>query len=368
MSSNAIVIILICSLVAISGALLGTFLILRRMTMLTDAISHSILFGIVAGFLVFRSMDSVPMLIAAAATGLITVWLTEALYRTRLVKEDASIGLVFPLLFSLGVVLISTSVGNIHLDIHTALVGDPTFAPLDTVQIGGFTIARSLMMMGILTAINAAFVVAFYKELKLTTFDPALATALGFAPGLVQYALMTLLSVTAVGAFDAVGAILFIGFIVVPTAAAYLLTDRLERMIALAALFGVTACIVGYFVARALDASISGCMVVALGVIFALVLIFAPHRGLLSRALLRSRQRREFASLMLVAHLLRHENQPEMEDESNLVTLPNHLHWDATYTQRVVAHGMSRGWITLQNGLVRLTDGGRNAAQHVLAR
>jgi manganese/zinc/iron transport system permease protein len=356
-------ILLICALVATSGALLGTFLILRRMSMMTDAISHSIVLGIVVAFLLFQTLNSAVMIIAAGLTGVLTVWLTELILRTRLVKEDASIGLVFPALFSLGVILISAQIGNIHIDTHTALVGEVVLAPFDTIFIGDLELPRSLVTMSVMTVINLAFILAFYKELKLTTFDTGLAVSLGFAPSVLHYALMSLLSVTAVTAFDAVGAVLLIAFVVVPAAAAYLLTDRLWRMMALAAGIGVMACFFGLWVATSLNASISGSIVLALGVIFGLVLVFAPERGLLAGFIRRRRQKWEFAGQLLVVHLLNHENQPEAHIETAVQNLPEHLNWERTFTQRVIHIADRRGWVHQTGRCLELTEAGRHLAQ-----
>jgi manganese/zinc/iron transport system permease protein len=372
-------ILAITSLVAVSGAVLGTFLVLRRMAMMTDAISHSILFGIVVGFLIFRTRDSLVLIVASALTGLLTVWLTELILKTRLVKEDASIGLVFPLLFSIAVILIAQRISGLHLDIDVVLVGDVTFAPLDTISFplseaifgAGNTaieIPRALLTMGAVTLVNLAFVGLLYKELKLTTFDAGLAVALGFAPGVVNYALMGLLSVTAVGAFDAVGAVLFVAFVVTPASTAYLLTDKLWRMIGLAALIGVAACVAGYAFAVWADASISGCIVVALGAIFLVVLVVAPDRGLLAGVLRRVRQRGEFAVQMLVMHLMTHEGQPDEAEESALASLPHHLRWEPPFLARIVARAARRGWVQAEAGRLSLTERGRHTAQNLSLR
>jgi manganese/zinc/iron transport system permease protein len=361
-------IILVCSLVAVSGAVLGTFLVLRRMAMLTDAISHSIVFGIAAGFLAFRTLDTLPMLLASALTGLLTVMLTELLFKTRLVKEDAAIGLVFPALFSIGVVLITRYASDIHIDVDAALVGEVIWTPFDTIALGDWQLSRALVTLAILTAVNLAFVAIFYKELKLATFDAALAAALGFAPSVIHYALMALVSVTAVGAFDAVGAILFIGFVIIPPAAAYLLTERLSRMIAVAALIGVLGSIAGYQIALWIDASVSGCMVMALGAIFLLVLVGAPERGLLAGWLRRRRQKWVFAAQLLTIHLLTHEGQPDEAAEARAATLPEHLNWSAAFTAQIIARARASGWIAQEGERLVLTDAGRTTAQRLRTR
>jgi manganese/zinc/iron transport system permease protein len=157
-------------------------------------------------------------------------------------------------------------------------------------------------------AAERGFVAAFYKELKLTTFDAALAGALGFAPGLVHYLFMTLVSVTAVGAFDAVGSILVVALMIAPPAAAYLLTDRLPRMIGLSVGLGVVSAQAGYWASYLLDVSIAGAMATMTGVVFLAAFLFAPERGRWRWRGGAARQRWTFAQTMLAIHLLNHEN------------------------------------------------------------
>ena len=258
MSQVQIEIILIASVVAASCSLVGVFLVLRRMSLMSDAISHAILFGIVLMFFFTESTASLPMIIAATLTGVLTVTLVEALYRTRLVKEDAAIGLVFPALFSLGVILISRYAANVHLDTDAVLLGELAFAPFNRLVVGGVDLGpQALWLAGIVGLVNLLFVILFYKELKLATFDAGLAAALGFSPLLIHYALMTLVSVTAVSSFEAVGSVLVVALMITPPAAAYLLTDRLPVMLTLSVGLAVASAISGYFVARLLDASIA---------------------------------------------------------------------------------------------------------------
>jgi manganese/zinc/iron transport system permease protein len=225
--------------VAVSCALPGVFLVLRRMALMSDAISHTVLLGIVLAFFVVKDLTSPLLIVGAAATGVLTVALVEALQRTGLVKEDAAIGLVFPALFSIAVILITRFAADVHLDTDAVLLGEIALAPFRRVEVAGHDLGpRALwVMLGILL-LNAAFLAAFYKELKLSTFDPALAAALGFSPALLHYAFMGVVSVTAVGAFDSVGSILVVAFMIVPPASAYLLSDRLGRVIGLSAGIG----------------------------------------------------------------------------------------------------------------------------------
>lgn len=281
-----VTIVAIGALVGIAASLLGSFLVLRRESMLSDAISHSVLLGIVVAYLLTGTLDTPLHVLGAALAGLLTVWLSDLLARSRRVKSDAAIGLVFPALFALAVLLINVYARDVHLDTDAVLLGEIGFAWLDVIELGGLEIARSLLTMLVITIVNLAFVTLLYKELKLATFDPGLATAFGLRPTLIGYALLALVSVTAVGAFDAVGAILFVAFVIVPPTAAYLVTDRLWRMLVIGCAISVAASLGGYALALRLDVSIGGAMASSTGLFLLAALVLGKH-GLLARALRR---------------------------------------------------------------------------------
>lgn len=358
---------LVAVVVAATCALPGTFLVLRRMAMMSDAISHAILPGIVAGFFLTHDLGS-PLLIATAAcTGLLTVVLVELLNRTRLVREDAAIGLVFPVLFSIGVVLIARYAGDVHLDIDAVLLGELAFAPFDRLVVGVYDLGpRALYLVGGVGMLNLVFIALFYKELKLATFDAGLAAALGFAPALLHYALMGLVSVTSVAAFDAVGSILVVALMIGPPAAAHLLTDRLSVMIGLSVLLSAVSAVSGYWLAHLLDASIAGAMATMVGVVFGLVFFFAPDHGLVARARRRSRQRWVFAEKMLAIHLLNHEGRPEADRENRVGHLREHLNWPADVARGVVRRALDDGFVRLHGERLELTEEGRALAREAI--
>lgn len=274
-------ILLTGALVAAAGSLLGTFLVLQRNSMLSDAISHSIVFGIVVVWLLTKAQSGPLQIAGAAMTGVLTVFLTELVARTRRVKRDAAIGLVFPVLFATGVLLLNLYARDIHIDTHTVLLGEIGFVWLDTMVLWGWEIPQAVIWMSLVTLVNLLFVLAFYKELKIATFDRQLAAALGLAPTLLFYLLLGLTSVTAVAAFDAVGAVLFIAFVIVPPATAYLLTDRLSLMLLFAVVLGVAATLCGYPLAVAMDVSVGGTMAAMTGVFFLVAFLLSPRYGLL---------------------------------------------------------------------------------------
>ncbi len=345
-----------------SAAILGSFLVLRGNAMLTDAISHSIVFGIIVVWLLTRQISGPVQLLGAALTGVLTVVLTEALARSRLVRMDAAIGLVFPALFAAGVLLISIHARDVHIDVQSVLLGEIGFVWLHTVDLAGHAVPVSVLSLSVVLAANLAFVLAFWKELKLASFDPGLAAALGFLPGALHYALLTLTSVTAVAAFDAVGAILFIAFVIVPPATAYLLTRRLWLMVVLAVGLSLAAGGTGYGLAVWWNVSIAGMMASMTGVWFALALVFAPQHGLAAQARRRRAQRLDHDARTLVAHLFTHEGTPEMDEENTLRALVGHLRWPEPRARAAILRAHDRALIERRAGLLVLRPKGRAEA------
>lgn len=355
---------------AAACALPGVFLVLRGMALMCDAISHVVLLGIVIMFLIVGDLTSPLLTVGAAITGLLTVVMVEALSRTGRVKRDAAIGLVFPALFSLAIILVSHNAGGVHLDTDAVLLGELAFAPFDRLVVGGNDLGpRSMWGMGAVLLLNVVLITAFYKELKLATFDAGLAASLGFAPALVHYGLMAVVSVTAVEAFDAVGSILVVALMIAPAAAAWILTDRLGHMLYVAVGLGVLGAVAGYWVAHWTDASIAGSIASMLGLIFGLVFILAPRRGLAFIALRRRRQRIDFAGTMLTIHLLHHEDLAEAERENRIAHLGEHLRWNDHFAMSVVRSAERDELVTRSDdGRLALTSAGREHALEVVAQ
>lgn len=280
-------ILLTGSLVAVVCGVLGAFLVLRRMAMIGDAISHSVLPGIVIAFLMSGTRDSIAMLLGAAVLGLITVFLIQLFHQSG-VQSDASIGVVFTALFAIGVVLVSLNARNIDLDLDCVLYGEIAYVHWNTIDVFGIdTVPKAVWMLGFTLLIVLAVIGLFYKQFKLCAFDPALAAAVGIPVALFHYLLMGMVSMATVSSFESVGAILVVGMLVIPASTAYLLTNRLGVMIGLSALIGVISTVIGYYTAALLDASIAGCMVSAALVLFVLTFLFSPTQGVVARKLRR---------------------------------------------------------------------------------
>ncbi|CAM1359250.1 Zinc transport system membrane protein TroD [Tenacibaculum soleae] len=356
MSSAQIEIQLIASLVAVACAIPGVFLVLRKMALISDAISHSILPGLVVGFFITHDLNSPLLILMGALSGILTVVLVEYIQKTKLVKEDTAIGLVFPALFSIGVLLISKNANDVHLDVDAVLLGELAFAPFDRLMINGTDIGpKSLWIIGTILAITLSLLITFFKELKVSTFDAGLTTALGFSPIVIHYGLMSVASVTTVGAFDAVGAILVVALMIAPAATAYLLTNDLTKMLVFSGLFGVFSAISGYWVAHWLDASISGSMISMLGLIFFFVYLLAPNRGLISVIYRNRQQQKEVQLLTFLLHLNNHTEKRER----HINHLNEHINWHKIKAKSVVDLAEKNNMILIENQIISLTQKGK---------
>ncbi|MDR4316938.1 Mn2+/Zn2+ ABC transporter permease [Niallia circulans] len=280
-------ILLTASLVGLSCGLIGVLLILRRMAMMADAISHTVLLGIVCAYLITRELTGIHMLIGAVIAGLITAFFIQWLH-SRGVQQEASIGIVFTTLFAIGVILIATKVGNAHLDVKHTLMGEITFIPWERVEVPilGSVPEAVVLLSGVLFVILLV-IITFYKEWKITSFDPALAASLGIPVIFMHYLFMSLVSLTTVAAFDAVGAIMVVAMLITPAAAAYLWTDRLSFLFLLSSGFGILSAFIGYYMAVWLDTSISGAMAFSTGIIFMISFLCSPRYGVLAKRMTR---------------------------------------------------------------------------------
>ena len=367
-------IVVIGGLCALSCSLLGNFLVLRRMSMMGDAISHAVLPGLAAGFILTGSRTGGAMFVGAAATGLLTAMFTQWVHQFGKVDRGAAMGVVFTTLFAIGLILIVQSADHVDLDPSCVLYGLIEMAPYDTMTIGGATLPRAVWVLAPVLAMNVLFVLLFYKELKISSFDPALATTLGVNATFMHYLLMTLTAVTTVAAFEAIGSILVIAMLIVPPAIARLLTDRLWTMMLVSAAAAMAAAWLGHWSAFTvpawfgLDATrTSGSMAVAAGLLFTIALMLAPRHGLVSKAVDRARLRVRILAEDVLGLLYRIEEergrQPVGVDREEVL--------------RAMGVGRASGWLalsTLQRGAMvsrigdelRLTDAGRLRAVNLI--
>ena len=345
---------------ATACALLSPFLVLRKLSMVSDAISHSVLLGIVLAFFIVKDVGS-PLLIAGAALfGVITVFAVEFLSGTGLVKNDDAVGIVFPMFFALAVVLITKFARNVHRDTDIVLMGEVIIAPLNRTEFLGMDLPKAFVQMGILFIVNLLFIIIFFKELKITTFDKGFAKLAGFSSVALFYALMTLSSLTAVTAFDAVGAILVVSFLITPGAAAYLISKDLKVMIAISVGYAVINSIIGYVLSLLMNVSMSGMTAAVAGVTFLITFLF-NREGLITAIFIRLKRKSELKPELFLTHIGNHSGKKEELEELGLGSIRDHLKWKQAEVDKIAGRLIRRGLIRIDinKNIYDLTERGR---------
>jgi len=264
------------ALCAVACALPGSFLVLRKMSMMGDAISHAVLPGLALAFLFTGSRASLPMFLGAAGMGLLTAVFTQWISRFGDIDQGAAMGIVFTTLFAIGLLLIVRAADHVDLDPGCVLYGAIELTVLDMVRLGSWEVPRAALVNGAAGIFNLGIIIALFKEFRLASFDEGLAANLGFFPGRLHYLLMTMVAVTTVAAFESVGSIIVIAMMIVPPATALLVTRRLVPMLAASAGFGVAAAFLGHALALwgppvigFAGTSTSGSIAFAAGLLFA---------------------------------------------------------------------------------------------------
>lgn len=331
-------------LTSLACSIIGVLLLLRNMAMISDAISHSVLLGIVLAFFITHDINSPLLLVGATLFGVLTVYLVEFLTKKTTVKNDDAVGIVYPMFFALAVILISMKARNVHLDTDIVLMGEVTLAPFRTMSFFGMEVPKALVSMGLVFLIDLLFVLIFYKELKVGTFDREFAVISGLSSSLLFYAFMTLTSLTAVSAFDAIGAILVVSFMITPAASAYLWTKKLSHTFYAAFGYAILNSVIGYYLAITLNVSIQGMVAVTGMVSFLLTFLLYPD-GLIASTIRRARQKEELKEQLVIIHLGNHRNTEDEQLEAGCITLHLHVNWTREETERVVEKLIGRGLV-----------------------
>ena len=356
---------LISIIIAISCSLCGTFLVLKKMAMMSDSISHTILLGIVVAFFIVRDINSPILILGAAIVGVITVWLSETLTNTNLVREDSAIGIIFPLLFSIAIILITLYADNIHLDSDSVLLGEISFTPFNRLIINNIDLGPKSIYTGFsLLIINIIFIILFYKELIVTTFDPILSKAIGISPIIIHYVLMGVISITAVGSFESVGSILVVAFMVTPSIISSILTKNLKYILLFNILISIITGILGCQLALYFDINIGGTMTIILGIIFILVFIFSPNKGLFSNFILKLNQKKSFADLTLLMHIYNHQNHKDVYEENGIKTIATHLNWKQNKLNASIKRLINQDNIIIKQEIITLTTKGNKLIEY----
>ncbi|GMA46046.1 metal ABC transporter permease [Tetragenococcus muriaticus] len=342
--------LLVLVITALACSLVGVFLVLRNLAMVSDAISHTVLLGIVAGYFVSHDLDSPLLFIGAALFGVLTVYAIEALVKKFRLKNDAATGLVFPLFFAIAIIIISKFARNVHLDIDIVLSGEVVFASLNTLTIFGLTLPRSFVEMSVVFLLNLLFVVFFYQKLKISTFDAQYAASIGIAVSFLHFILMTLVSTTTVVAFNAVGSILVISFLVAPVLSAYLLAKRLYAMILLSMIYGTINSVVGYMIAIELNMSMPGMCATVAFITFMFTFIFYPN-GLIGKQVRRYQLRKLYQINLLVLYL-------PVTQVFKAIDLSEKLEWSESQTEKLLDKLMKKNYVErAESGFYLTSDG-----------
>ncbi len=378
--------LLAATLAAATCALLGNFLVLRRLSLMGDAIAHAVLPGIVVVFLIASTRSTLPVILGAAAAGLLTTILTELVRKIGRVESSASMGVVFSILFALGVVLLEQAAADhVDLDADCVLYGQledvswfapvawTSFLELETWR----DIPREVATLAIVFFVSAFLVTLFFKELTIAAFDSALATTLGFRASLLHYGLMALVALAAVASFEAVGSILVIAMIICPPATARMLTDRITMQVWLSLLFAVISAVLGYGLAafgpgffggeHALSAA--GMMTVVAGALMTLAIVASPSHGVIARRVHQSRLAASVVHEDLLALLYRFEETQQANPTVDLVH--SHIRRGAPgISERALRAGfrsaLKAGEITKNNNRLELSSAGRARAMEIV--
>lgn len=369
---------LTAAVAALSCALPGVWLVLRRQSMLADALAHAALPGVVVAFLSayaikstgtvgeagFPALLHIAILAGAVAAGLATAWFTELIQRLGRIDNGAALGVVFTCLFAFGLLLLRLTADDVHLDPDCVLFGLLEVSALDTVGNVPW-LPRAAVANAIVLGINLLLTLLFFKELRVSAFDPEMSRTQGIPAGVIQYTLLAATAIAAATAFSTVGSILVIGLLIVPAATAQLLSERLWGVILLSLLIAGGCAVLGHAVAMSAaapvfsrlgfpqvrDVGTAGTIAVVAGVVFVLAVLFAPRTGVIMQVLDRGRIGLRIASDDILGALYRREESPGQPDlrlswndrlAGLLLLRRNLVDWDAARGYTLTADGRER--------------------------
>ena len=364
-------IIVIGALCASACALPGTLLVLRRMSLMGEAISHTVLPGIAIAFLVTGTRDPISMFIGAIVIGILTALFVHVIQTYGKVEIGASIGIVFTVLFAFGLILIRQALDHVHIDPDCVLYGSIEFAYFEQEDLFGYMVPRSFIINGAMLLVNALLLLLFYKEMKIASFDHALAKSQGFKPELMHYVLMTMTAVTAVAAFESVGSILVVAMFIVPPATAYLLTDRYWMLMVIAIIVACLSSVIGHLSAITVPTWFgfsgtvtSGAMAVATGALFVIAWICSPRHGLVALVVNRMVVKVKILKEDVLGILWRLEER----DQHSLVKqqLQELLQSNKTMFAIAMFSLKKSGSVQSHAGIVQLTEDGRTQASSII--
>jgi len=334
-------------MVGISCGLIGTYIMLRRLSLIGDALAHSVLPGVVIGFMI-SGKNPLGLFLGALVAGILTSILISYVERNSKIKEDTSIGIIFTGAFALGILLVS-QLKQVHIDLSSYLFGD-VLGVSDS----------DLIMSSVITVFILISVILFYKQLLVTSFDPVMAYVIGISTSLVHYFLMTLLSMSIIAGLQSVGVILIIAMLITPPATAFLLTDKLKPLLILSVLIGVFSSVIGLYLSYHFNFASGASIVLTAVVIFSLTFLFSPKEGVVQKYFRRKRN----SGINLTEDILKYLfNAEEKHIEEDLFSK---LSLELGLSQNKIISALKR---TERNGLIsgdknnyKLTEKGRELA------
>ena len=350
-----------------TSAVSGTYLVLRRQAMTSDAISHSILPGLVAGYFLARGPNQLFGFIGAVIAGVVTVLVSEWLETRNRVSGDSAIGLTFPTMFAGGVILVSVFYPNQHLDADALLFGEIVLAPFDRWLVAGADWGpKAVWVLGATLVANLIFTALLWKPLKITTFDPVQAKVIGLNTNLVRNLHVVMVAITVVATFQAVGAVLAVALFVAPVAAAQMFTQRIKVLFALTAGIAMLGAVVGTELAFQYDLSVSGMIAASLFAVVMGSLLFSPRVGVVTNFVRRRQQAAEFSVDVMLVHLLNHEDQPNQAEECSISHMISELQWENAHLNRVFEAASGMNLVQREGDQLSLLDRGRERARRVV--
>ncbi len=373
------------------------WLMLRRHSMMGDALSHSALPGVVMAFLGAAWLQSFGVISAAqhdsllhlllflgaVVVGIGTAWLTEWVQRLGRMESGAALGVVFTSVFALGLLLIRLFADQVHIDPDCVLFGILETSAIEVVP--GTALPQAALTNGIILCVNLLLTVVLFKELRISAFDAGLATTLGIPARGIHYGLMAATALTVVAAFETVGSILVIGLLIVPAATALLLSERLQMVLLLSLIVAAGSALLGHVLARTVpgmvfprlgfpevrDAGTAGMMSVTAGLLFILAMFLAPRQGLIAKALYRIQLALRISADDVLGLMYRLEESDARQASDGPVAhsvaeLSGSQHWMGPFAVR----RLLRLQLVAKDstGLLQLTDQGREAARSLIPR
>lgn len=374
-------------LCAVAATILGNFLVLRQLSMMGDALSHAVLPGLAAGFLLTGTRDGFVMFAGAAVIGVLTAVLTDWINRLGKVDEGASMGVVFSGLFALGILMIN-QIPHTDLDPACVLYGNIEFVYLNKTNLWflgleSVQIPRSVLVLSVICIVNSLFTLAFFKELRINCFDPALASTMGMRPKLIHYSLMAMVAITVVACFESVGNILVVAMLIVPASAAYLCTGRLSTMIGLSILFAVSSAVLGHLTAiwgpwGEIGTSTAGMMALVSGVLFCLAVLFSPTGGLIMKWWRKSRLANSILEEDILAFLYRFGETSSQSKQIAIASNPSEIAAASVEqiqdkllvpvraVKKMIASLSRRGMVSSSGDQINLTEKGRRQGKDIV--